>query len=74
MGVVKQKPFIASTRYTMSITDIQCKTCVVCKISLLYYFIFIYVGCCVLNIKDIVKTFTNCPFKAKINVLKENRQ
>jgi len=43
MGVVKQKPFITSTRYTMSITDIHCKTCVVCKISLFYHFIiFIY--------------------------------
>jgi len=45
MGVVKQKPFITSTRYTMSITDIQYKTCVVCKISLFYHFIIFIYNC-----------------------------
>ena len=43
MGVVKQKPFITSTRYTMSITDIQCKTCVVRKIALFLSFYYFYI-------------------------------
>ena len=43
MGVMKQKHFITSTRFTMSLTDIQYKTCVVCKISLFYHFIIFYI-------------------------------
>jgi len=42
-GCSETETFMTSTRYTMAITDIQCKTCVVCKISLFYHFIiFIY--------------------------------
>ena len=47
MGVVKQKPFMTSTRYTLSITDIQYKTCVVCKISLFIILLFLYIILCV---------------------------
>jgi len=43
MGV--QKPFLTSTGYTMSITDIQCKTYDVCKIFFFCYFIcFLYMN------------------------------
>jgi len=47
MGVVKQKPFLTSTMYTMSITDIQCKTCVVCNISRFIILLFLYIILCV---------------------------